>query len=208
MESILSFVETYWLQIIAGLINFLWVYLEYRASIWLWPVGIVLPIFYIAVSWEALFLGNILVNVYYLITSIIGWVMWLRRRKGQEIQTDEGVQTITHVGGKEALIHLSILVLLFYPIYTLLEHNSSLPVADALATLFSFLGMVYLSRKQLEHWFCWIIANSLSIWVFSVAGDKVSACVFAVNLIVSIMGYRHWRGQMSSVATQTQDKHQ
>lgn len=195
MESILLFLSTHWLALVAALINFVWVYLEYKASIWLWPVGIILPIFYIILSWEALFLGNIVVNAYYFITSIIGWVHWLRR-SAQNNTSDKQEVPITHVPRRSALLHAVLLLGLAYPIYYLFDGHSSMPLADTLATLLSFLGMIYLSRKQIEHWFCWVVANSLSGYIFFMANDHISAIVFSVNLIVSILGYINWRRMM------------
>lgn len=194
VSSIVPFVSEHWLALLAGLVNFVWVYLEYKGSIWLWPVGIVLPILYIAVSWQALFLGNILVNVYYLITSCIGWYMWLRQSKGEGQGSAEGIEEggITHVAPRSALLHLGILLALAYPMYLLLVGRSMFPRLDVSATLISFLGMVYLSQKRLEHWLCWIIANSLSAYIFLKSGDSISAFVFSVNLIVSVLGYRRW----------------
>lgn len=187
MESILPFVIAHWLPLVAGLINFIWVYLEYKASIWLWPVGIVLPLFYIAVSWDALFLGNIVVNVYYLITSIIGWVMWLK--KGAE---SEGEQPITHISLKEGLVLLFLIRILAVPMYWLMEGHSSMPFFDAYATAISFVGMVLLSRKKAEHWYCWVVANSLSALIFFHAQDYISAFVFYINMLVSVMGLLEW----------------
>lgn len=199
MESVLVFLSEHWLALTAALVNFVWVYLEYKASIWLWPVGIILPIFYIILSWEALFLGNILVNVYYFVTSIIGWVMWLRHRQEQTAAENDG-GLITHVPLRSALLHVAILLGLAYPMYLLFDGHSSMPLADTLATLLSFLGMLYLSRKQIQHWLCWIVANSLSGYIFLMAGDQISAVVFAVNLVVSILGYLNWHRMMQKQA--------
>lgn len=185
-SEVLAFVSTHWLSLIGAIISFVWVYLELRASILLWPVGIILPLFYIAISWEASFMGNILVNVYYLISSIIGWIMWLQ---GQG-ETDK---PITHIDSTTLGISLAAAIPLFGVLYWLLVPYSIMPILDTLSTTASFIGMVFLSRKHLEHWICWLIANSTGAVVFFVAEDYVSAFVFVVNLIMSVAGYRHWR---------------
>lgn len=195
IDQIIAFLSTHWLALTAGAINFLWLYLEYKASVWLWPVGIVLPIFYIAVSWDALFLGNIIVNAYYLITSVIGWWMWLRHKHNAE-GGESTEQAITHAEPRQIGMHLTLVALLIYPAYLILRGNSSAPLCDAVATIVSFLGMIYLSKKQVEHWLCWIVANALSIYIFYNAKDYVSSTIFAVNWVVSILGYRHWLAQM------------
>lgn len=188
MQPLLDFVCVHWFTLLAALINFLWVYLEYRASMWLWPVGIVLPLCYIVVSYEAQFYGNVAINVYYLATSIIGWYMWLRGGK----ESDGG--RIARLPWRGALWSLCLAL----PTYALgvwllgTYTDSILPWADALATVISFVGMIWLAKKWREHWLCWVSANLISSYLFYLSGDAVSTVVFIINFAVAILGYRHW----------------
>lgn len=186
MSALLEFASANWLSLIGAAISLLWVILEYRASMWLWPVGIVLPLFYIAISWEASFLGNIAVNVYYLITSIIGWVLWLRGG-------GEQAKPITRTSRRHLLYASGAIVALFAVGLSLLRGHSVVPWADALSTSASFVGMVLLGRKQLEHWLCWMLANATGAYVFAVAEDWISVFVFVFNLGMSFAGYVHWQ---------------
>lgn len=188
MDVLLPFVQDNWITLTAALINFVWVYLEYRASVWLWPVGIVLPIFYIVVSLQAHFYGNVLINIYYLITSIIGWWMWLRQ--GDSSQGGR----ITTLTTYRALVSVRVALPSFFVVLWLLEcyTDSLLPWADALATVISFVGMIWLAKKWREHWLCWIMANAISSWLFFLSGDVVSCVVFAINFVIAILGYLNW----------------
>lgn len=190
LESIWTFILAHPLPLVAALVNFVWIYLEYKASIWLWPVGIVLPIFYIVVSWQGRAYGNLVINVYYLITSIIGWVVWLRSKGAEE--TAE--LPITHTPRNTALYLLGVVAVLLWPASIVLSRytDSVLPMADALATLLAFVGMILLARKWREHWLCWIVSNLLYALVFYVAEDAVTSIVMLVNFVVAILGYRHW----------------
>lgn len=190
LEQVLTFVQNNQLSLIAALINFIWIFLEYRASVWLWPVGIVLPIFYIVISWQGRAYGNLVINAYYLITSIIGWVMWLRRRTGKT----EEEHPITQMPRQIGLYTLITIVICLIPATLILDRytDSTLPMADALATLFAFVGMILLARKWREHWICWIVSNLLYALVFYVAKDIVTSLVMFVNLFVAILGYIHW----------------
>lgn len=189
LHALWTFVLEHPLPLVAALINFIWVYLEYRASIWLWPVGILLPLLYIVVSWQERVYGNLVINVYYLITSIIGWVVWLRS-KGQ----DERELPITTTPTRVAVWGTLSVLLLSWPAYWLLSSytDSALPWADALATVWAFAGMIMLARKWREHWVCWIISNFLYAIVFYTSGDAITTFVMLVNLCVALMGYRHW----------------
>ena len=53
MEFLLSYLAAHRLEVITVFVSLLWLYLEYRASIWLWPVGIILPLLWIPIAWRA-----------------------------------------------------------------------------------------------------------------------------------------------------------
>lgn len=186
IDLVSAFASAHWLSLIGAILSLIWVSLEYRASMWLWPVGIILPLFYIAISWEASFIGNIAVNIYYFITSIIGWILWLRRRGGEE-------RPITHIPRQYVLGALGAGIGLFLVWAYFLQGHSVAPLMDALSTSASFVGMVLLGRKYLEQWFCWMIANVAGAYVFAISGDWISVFVFVVNLGMSFAGYMHWR---------------
>ena len=43
LTALLSFLSSHVLELVTLVVSLFWLYLEYRASIWLWPVGIILP---------------------------------------------------------------------------------------------------------------------------------------------------------------------
>ena len=75
----LSFLVAHTLELVTLVVSLVWLYLEYRASIWLWPVGIILPLLWIPICYQSHLYGMLAINIYYLVTSIIGWIAWLRR---------------------------------------------------------------------------------------------------------------------------------
>lgn len=188
LTSIGAFITAHHITLIAAAINFIWVYLEYKASVWLWPVGIILPIFYIVVSLQAHFYGNVLINVYYLLTSIWGWWVWLR---GQNRDEEGRIRALPRSAALRSIalgLPLYCILLWLLASYT----DSLLPWADALATTVSFIGMIWLAKRWREHWLCWILANALSAMLFYLAQDYVSLIVFACNFVIAILGYIKW----------------
>lgn len=186
-----------WIALVGALIAIAWVILEYRASMWLWPVGILLPLFYIVISWEARFIGNIAINVYYLIASIVGWIVWAKG-KGED---EKPITHAPHLLLRWGSIAVALGALL---LYIPMRSYSALPWADALSTSASVLGMVLLGRKHLEHWCCWMLANATGMLVFYSAGDYISTVVFVINLGMSVAGYCHWRRQMQGASMSSQ----
>ena len=64
------------LEIIGTLVGLLYLWLEYRASIYLWIAGIIMPAVYIFVYYDAGLYADFGINIYYLGAAIYGWVMW------------------------------------------------------------------------------------------------------------------------------------
>lgn len=187
--DLLHFITSHSLELTTVVISLLWLWLEYRASIWLWPVGILLPLLWIPICWQSKLYGMLAINVYYLITSIIGWIVWLRKR-GDDVEE----LPITNISRGGILLSLSlgavgyILLLLLKPYIP----EWQLPWADALTTIASVIGMIWMAKKWRQHWLCWIIANAAGFIALYSAGDYLSSFVYAVNFVTAFFGFHKW----------------
>ena len=94
------------LEIIGTLVGLLYLWLEYRASIYLWIAGIIMPAIYIFVYYNAGLYADFGINIYYLGAAIYGWTMWkygafLRRtilkRKASEAENRQQELPITRM---------------------------------------------------------------------------------------------------------------
>lgn len=186
MDVILTFIANHPIELIAALVNFTWIYFEYKASMWLWPIGVILPLFYGYLSWEANFIGNILINVYYFVTSLWGWYLWHKHKDSAD------TSRITNIPKRFLLLSVAVALPLTVGMYFLFRGYSSLPWADGLATAISFVGMIWMARKFRQHWLCWVIANLLSPLVFMKGGDYVSAVVYTINALLAVAGWFNW----------------
>jgi nicotinamide mononucleotide transporter len=91
---------TYWLsnnyiELFGAVAGIIYVFLEIRQTIWLWPLGLVTSAVYILVFFESKFYADMSLQVYYLVISVMGWYWW---RKGaghtsssEALAKDEGV---------------------------------------------------------------------------------------------------------------------
>ena len=187
--DLLHFITSHSLELTTVVISLLWLWLEYRASIWLWPIGILLPLLWIPICWQSKLYGMLAINVYYLITSIIGWIAWLRKR-GDDVEE----LPITNISRGEILLSLClgavgyILLLLLKPYIP----EWQLPWADALTTIASVIGMIWMARKWRQHWLCWIVANAAGVISLLSAQDYLSTFVYAVNFVTAFFGFYKW----------------
>ena len=79
--------ELNFLEIFGTIVGLVYLWLEYRASIYLWIAGIVMPAIYIFVYYKAGLYADFGINIYYLIAAIYGWFFWMwghRKEKSQQ----------------------------------------------------------------------------------------------------------------------------
>jgi nicotinamide mononucleotide transporter len=85
------------IEIFGAVTGIVYVFLEIRQTIWLWPVGIVTSAVYIWVFFTSKFYADMSLQGYYLVISILGWYWWARGA-GQRAQgTEHRSQSPEHI---------------------------------------------------------------------------------------------------------------
>ena len=74
------------LEIIGTIVGLAYLWLEYRASIYLWIASIIMPAIYIFVYYEAGLYADFGINVYYLGAAIYGWCAWKYGQNSREVK--------------------------------------------------------------------------------------------------------------------------
>lgn len=180
------------LEIIGAAIGLLYLYLEYKANIWLWPVGIIMPIIYIYIFYESKFYADMGIYIYYFFASIYGWYIWTRSAK----KTKEVI--IAHTPFKYIGKLIALFVVIFAAIAFLLIRftDSPVPFGDSFTTSLSILAMWMLAHKYIEQWWLWIVVNIVSTGLYYWKGLYPTAFLFVVNSIIPIFGYLKWKKMM------------
>ena len=73
--------ELNFLEIFGTIVGLVYLWLEYRASIYLWIAGIVMPAIYIFVYYKAGLYADFGINIYYLIAAIYGWFLGTQEKE-------------------------------------------------------------------------------------------------------------------------------
>ena len=64
------------MELLGTIVGLIYLWLEYKASIYLWIAGIVMPAIYLFVYYEAGLYADFGINVYYLLAAVYGWIVW------------------------------------------------------------------------------------------------------------------------------------
>ena len=67
-----------YIEVFGAIAGIVYVFLEIRQSIWLWPVGIITSAVYILVFFTSKFYADMSLQGYYLLISCLGWYWWLK----------------------------------------------------------------------------------------------------------------------------------
>lgn len=188
-------------EIIGACIGLLYLYLEYKANVWLWPVGIVMSLFYVVIFFHDKFYADAAVYLYYIGANVYGLIAW---RKSQRMQQENKIEdSIIHTPKKQ-ILPLALVSAVLWVIIFLILHNftdSPVPWGDAFTTALSVVAMWMLAQKQLEQWLLWVVVNAVSLCLYVWKGLYPTAVLFAVYTAVAVMGYFNWKKEMGETAT-------
>ena len=72
----MNILEAYWLDILTTILGLIYIWLEYRASIALWLIGIIMPALDIILYWQHGLYGDAGMACYYTLAAVYGLIMW------------------------------------------------------------------------------------------------------------------------------------
>jgi nicotinamide mononucleotide transporter len=175
-----------WVAAIAGAIS---VYLSARENILSWPTAIVNVTFYIVVFMKSGLYSDMGLQVVYLALSIYGWYQWLH---GGEHRARLRVSRATPIAWVIAFM-VGVMFWLTLARYVSTLQGVAFPYLDAGLTTLSLVAQWMMTRKILENWVLWIIADIVYVPMYTVKHLYVTAGLYAVFLVLAIMGFVEWR---------------
>lgn len=209
-----EFFLSHWLDIVTTILGLIYLVLEYRASIALWVVGIVMPAMDIYLYWSHGLYGDAGMAVYYTLAAIYGYAVWkfgakwkrmLKRKASGVAGSDKAVDAaggsseelpITFFPRRLILRTLGFFLLAWAATYYVLVAytNSTVPLLDAFTNAFSFVGLWALARKYVEQWLFWIAVDVVCCYLYVVKGIPFKAGLYGLYVVIAVMGYRKWKG--------------
>lgn len=180
-------------EILGVIIGFIYLWLEYKASIYLWLTSIIMPAIYLFVYFDAGLYADVAINIYYLIIGVYGWMSWrygISRKNG----TEKYDLKISHTSRCLWLrLLIAYMVIHFAISFTLINFtDTDVPWFNGLTSALSIIGMWMLAKKLIEQWFVWFVVDILSAVLYFYKGLEPTALLYLVYAIVAILGYKKW----------------
>jgi nicotinamide mononucleotide transporter len=190
---ITDFIIGNWVSITGAIIGLVFLYLEYKANVWMWAASIIMAAFYIYIFYITGLYASMGIYIYFFGASVYGWIVWMFRNGDKET----GGEIISHAEKRYILPVISGVVLITLPVCIVLTQFSGnshyITIGDSLSTSLNIVALWMISRKWVEQWLLVIPANLISGIILFVQQDVLSGCLFILFFIVSIMGYFKWK---------------
>lgn len=177
-----------WTEFLGFITGAICVWLCVKENVWNWPTGIANNVFYIIVFWTSGLYADSLLQWIYIAISIYGWWNWLHGGAAHS------KLKISHAGVPGMVLYVVLTAtgtLLFYELlrrYT----NSTVPMWDGLTTAMSLVAQYMLTRKLVENWWFWIVADVIYIALYAYKRLFLTSLLYAIFLGMCIVGLRQW----------------
>lgn len=178
-----------WLEPVAVAFGLVSVWLAAREHIVSWPTAIVNVAIFFVLFWKARLYADAALQLFYLTLSVYGWWAWLRG----------GVQRstlrVSNAGRNVWLVGLPLSLASGLGLGAFLQRHTDSPVPylDALLTSTSLLAQWMMTRKLLENWIVWLVADVIYVPMFISRGLPWTSVQYAVFLVLAWIGYTGWR---------------
>ncbi|WP_298390143.1 nicotinamide riboside transporter PnuC [Hydrotalea sp.] len=196
-QLLIGIQQTSFLEFTGTICGIASVFFSRKENILVYPVGMVSTMIYIYLYLVHGLYADASVNFYYTVMSVIGWVMWSRKKNHQT------VLHISYNSKQEQWVSVAFFAVCWIVLYLVLHHftDSTVPQADAFTSAAAFTGMYLMNKKKVENWWWWIITNVASIPLNFYKGLVFTSFQYLVLLILAIMGLRSWMAKTKQTHT-------
>lgn len=179
------------LGFISGISGVISVVLCAKGKISFYYIGFIQTISYLILAWQNNFYGEVIENIFYLVTMVIGIVLWLKHLN----KTDEEGSLVKaqKMSLKQWIISIllsSILILVTGIILN--KINNAQPFTDATTNVLAIFAQLLMIKRYREQWVWWIIINIICIKMWIVAGNSSMVVMYIGWTINCIYGWINW----------------
>ena len=181
-----------WIELLAVVFTIACVWLTAKENIYCWPTGIVGCLLYGYVFWQARLYSDVLLQIYFLVTSIWGWWNWLY---GGADAAELRISRITLGAG---FMWLGVIVVCSAGLGFFIKKRTraALPYVDATTTVMSLVAQYLLGCKLLENWMLWIVADVVDTGVYFRRRLYLTSALYVILLVLACMGLAEWWGKL------------
>jgi nicotinamide mononucleotide transporter len=179
------------LEIAANAFNAGSIVLAGRNSTHTWWTGIVGCMLFASVFFQSRLYADVTLQVFFVVTSIIGWWHWSGGHTGAEL----AVRRVPPSWA--AVLAVAAAVVAFCYGWMLQRFtNAAAPFLDSVVLAFSVLGQFLLMGRRYENWWCWLLVNSIAVPLYASRGLYLTSALYSFFWINAIVSLRRWHREL------------
>ena len=169
-------------------------------KIWLYPSGIISVVLSSYIFIVSGLYAESLLNAYYLIMSIYGWWLWVKKKNEPPLPVSWSSQ-------KDWVITIGITIISFAVLYFSLSRftNSTVPFWDALVSATAWAGMWLLAKRKMENWVLLNISNAFAIPLLLYKHLPLYALLTLFLFAIAVQGYFKWK-KVITISSKNQER--
>lgn len=198
----------------ATLFGLLSVFFSIKKNIWVYPTGIISTALYVYILFIFGLLGDMMINVYYTIMSVYGWMLWAKNTEDQiHINAEYASRKDWIFSGILFVFSLALVTVIYYykPFIDNgfnfqgtklgIHHLDWANWLDVATTSIFLVGMWMMAKRKIENWIFWIIGDLVCIPMFIYKGLVITSIQFIIFTIMATIGYFSWKNNAVNPTT-------
>lgn len=200
------------LETIASVLGISSVFFSLKRNIWVYPTGIISTFIYIFLLFQWGLYGETLINVYYTIMSVYGWILWSRKTQSDNlhVQVEWATPKEYFISSLLFLGSFAFILLIYYfrPYIDAIGSSAKeiklsadytwVDYIDALMTAIFLVGMWMMAKRKVDNWIFWIIGDAIAVFLFTYKGYGITAVQYVVFTILAIIAFFEWKKSVSN----------
>ena len=187
------------LEIVAVGTTFLAIWLTARRKMLCWPINLIACALYFKLFLDVRLYADMVLQAVFGLAILYGWLAWLRGR------AEAGTVLVAPLAIPQALLGLlagaigAVTIGCFTSRYT----DAALPWMDSTLSSFSLVAQYWTAQRYKGNWLLWIAVDTLYVGMFVLKGLFPTAALYAVMVVLAVIGYRRWTIRPTAVEGRT-----
>jgi nicotinamide mononucleotide transporter len=180
--------DTSWIELLAAGLAVAYLLLAIAQRLSCWLAAFISSVLYVWVLVTARLYMESVLNAFYAAMAVYGFWQWQHGKGGGALAVNRW-PIERHALAALGIVAMSLASSFFLRRYT----PAALPFADSMVTWSSVFATFLVARKVYENWHWWLLIDSVSVYLFYTRHLYVTMLLFAVYLILIVIGMREWR---------------
>ena len=180
-----------WYGVVAGIAGCISVVLTAKGRWMMYPIGFIQNFTYTVLAFQNMFYGEVIEQVFYIVTMIWGMVAWARNMHTNEDGTQEvNTRKFGLIEWLLTIVGVAIGTWLFGRVLVAL--GAAQPYTDAATNVMALFAQILMVKRYREQWVLWLLIDVFCIKMWWVAGNWSMVAMYIAWTANCIYGWYNW----------------